>query len=429
MDALRVTSQFDIGPITSGMKEASSAVETETAVMNEAFRTTVTNSERAFKKVEYGATESREAIRGLGEELGVRVPRHISSFLAELDGVGPLMAAAFTPIAVIGLVGVLREIPDALEKGINQLQGWNAAAKKAFEESTAEAIAFERHTIKLNEEIAKIALIGKSGPQKYALELQIAGSTTQELIGLQQQYKEKIDSTTASTEFLEKHSGVLSALGHGQVAVAEALALKFTGATKQIEQSKIQTEQWSKALKEINAEIEQRQKVEMPTIRAEGGVAAVQRAKQKAKAEEEAAKRAQEAWHRTVIAELDDADRLAKEKTRIAAQNAKEVADLDKYLAEKIKGLDKEIERDKERALGQAVETQRKALEKEDNDARKWQREQEERLRGITASFNREVLQWANGAQTFGRTMPGGLEGCCGQCDRELPKNGRSLSA
>ena len=66
-------------------------------------------------------TEARHAIRGLGEEIGVRMPRFVGSWLASLGPVAGVMSAAFVPIAVIGLVEVLAKIPAALAKGIDWL--------------------------------------------------------------------------------------------------------------------------------------------------------------------------------------------------------------------------------------------------------------------------------------------------------------------
>ena len=74
--------------------------------------------------------EAREAIRGMGEELGVHMPRFVSSYLTSLGGIAPIMAMAFAPIAVIGLIEVLGRVPDAITKITDSLMGWDAAGKK-----------------------------------------------------------------------------------------------------------------------------------------------------------------------------------------------------------------------------------------------------------------------------------------------------------
>src|SRR5712664_1802593 len=155
-DTLRIASQFDIGPIQSGMKHASSAVEAETEVMNSAFRSVVTSSEQAFKKVEYGSIEARHAMHGLGEEIGVHVPRFVQSFVAELGGVGPVLAAAFTPIALVGLLDVAGEAIEKFKKW-NDLSGTTA---DKMEELTHSVIrqkdSLDLENIRLGNVLAKL---------------------------------------------------------------------------------------------------------------------------------------------------------------------------------------------------------------------------------------------------------------------------------
>lgn len=124
---------------------------------------------------------ARMAFRGLGEEIGVHMPRFVSSWLGSLGGVSTVMAAAFAPIAVIGLVEVLSKIPAALQKGIDWLHGWDAAAKKAFAESTKDALEFQERAIRLNERLRAIALVGVEGMQKYNLEAVINSKNLKEV--------------------------------------------------------------------------------------------------------------------------------------------------------------------------------------------------------------------------------------------------------
>jgi hypothetical protein len=113
------------------------------------------------------ARESREAIRGLGEEIGVHMPRFVSSWISSLGPVSGIMSSAFSTIAVIGLVEVLAKLPGTLQKGIDYLQGWDEAAKKAFEHSIQYASAYEQKQIELHERLRAIELIGKEGADKY----------------------------------------------------------------------------------------------------------------------------------------------------------------------------------------------------------------------------------------------------------------------
>src|ERR1017187_3326209 len=154
----------------------------------DAFRTSVAANMGAVR-AEFGATAAaakvaavqtggstrgaREAMRGLGEEMGVRMPRFVSGWLASLGPVAGIMSAAFAPIAVIGLVEILGKIPGALQKGIDWLHGWTEESKKAFAESVKTAIAAESSILEYNAKLRAIALIGKDGLEKFNLEMVI----------------------------------------------------------------------------------------------------------------------------------------------------------------------------------------------------------------------------------------------------------------
>jgi hypothetical protein len=80
------------------------------------------------------ATHATHAIRGIGEELGIHMPRFISSFLAHLEGVGPALASAFSVVAVIGIAEMITEqLPKAFDKLTEKITGWGESAKKDYD--------------------------------------------------------------------------------------------------------------------------------------------------------------------------------------------------------------------------------------------------------------------------------------------------------
>ena len=54
----------------------------------------------------------------LGEEFGIRLPRHVSNFVAELPGVGEAMSAAFSATAVLFIAQALVQASDKLSNFI-----------------------------------------------------------------------------------------------------------------------------------------------------------------------------------------------------------------------------------------------------------------------------------------------------------------------
>lgn len=326
-NVIRVGASFDVTPVTAGATLAADSIETATARMNTAFNRVGPAWEKATHEMAFSTTEAKHALHGLGEEIGVHIPRFVQGFVANLGGVGPALAMAFTPIAIVGLIGVLSEIPDAIDKGINKLQGWTEAAKKAFSEATADAIKFEHETIKLNEEVAKIGLIGKKGVEKYNLEMAIAVSTTDELKQLQAKYSEDLENSKRQMEMLEEQTKLSTLAGKALFTSGyEAfggMMLKIGGAGKTIEQDKIKVEELTKSMHALSTEIAHRESVEKPTIGAE-----------QIEAAKEAAKKYQ-----------DTLEQIYSTETKLTQEGAaKELASMERVRAERERN-DEEIAR------------------------------------------------------------------------------------
>jgi len=52
----------------------------------------------AFNKVGYSATEARHALMGVGEEIGVHIPRFVGTFISQMPGIGKALEAAFSSV-------------------------------------------------------------------------------------------------------------------------------------------------------------------------------------------------------------------------------------------------------------------------------------------------------------------------------------------
>lgn len=118
------------------------------------------------------ATEARHALHGLGEEVGVHMPRFIQSYISGLEGVAPVMAEAFSAIAILGIIQlVATELPEAFERLKGAITGWSKQAQKDYDDfikKNVEAEAAARHFA------VTMASIGKGAPMGAALKLQDA---------------------------------------------------------------------------------------------------------------------------------------------------------------------------------------------------------------------------------------------------------------
>jgi hypothetical protein len=80
--------------------------------------------------------EAREGVRLLGEEFGIKLPRALSSFVAELGPVGEAMEAAFPFLAIAALAGILIEHLHAMHEAGKKLTddqlNFGASVSSAF---------------------------------------------------------------------------------------------------------------------------------------------------------------------------------------------------------------------------------------------------------------------------------------------------------
>lgn len=193
MDAIRVTTSVDLSGLATGMPRAASIVEQNVGRMVSSFQKaqaaskaasqaiiydwsgsplkTITRdfadlgdaSENAGRRTRGEMTGARYAIRGLGEEIGVKMPRFVATWIASVGGVAPILSAAFAPIAVVGLLEVFGQIPEAIEKIRNKFAGWTDEAKKAYEESKRAAEEALKATLEHKRSMDALGTIGQ-GP-------------------------------------------------------------------------------------------------------------------------------------------------------------------------------------------------------------------------------------------------------------------------
>lgn len=85
-----------------------------------AFKPAAEAAEQASERMKTSMGEARGEVALLGEEFGIRLPRHIRSFVAELPGVGEAMSAAFSATAVLFLAQALVQAADKLSNFVGE---------------------------------------------------------------------------------------------------------------------------------------------------------------------------------------------------------------------------------------------------------------------------------------------------------------------
>lgn len=121
-DSTQLDSQFDqVGPKAQA-----------------AFEPAAEAAEEAGERMTHSMAEARGEVALLGEEFGIRLPRHVRSFVAELPGVGEALTAAFSATAVLFLVQALAEGAEKLSKWIADVFIFTDAMKESNAEIEAQ---------------------------------------------------------------------------------------------------------------------------------------------------------------------------------------------------------------------------------------------------------------------------------------------------
>src|SRR5271166_5169782 len=133
-------------------------LKAETASFKAAMREAAATTRQTAAEMRTSMYEARGAITLLGEEVGVRLPRHLRNFVATLPGVSTLMSAAFSSIAVAGLGMVVLETARKIYDFAESLKELSKAEKEHHDQAlknAKEELSLQTTLIKAQFELAK----------------------------------------------------------------------------------------------------------------------------------------------------------------------------------------------------------------------------------------------------------------------------------
>jgi lambda family phage tail tape measure protein len=203
---LQVGAVFDGSALQEGMEAAAETTKATTAQMSAAFQDMAVQTEASMG-------EAKASMALLGEEIGVTVPRHLRTFIAELPGVSTAMSAAFSGIAVIALADLVLRVGEKLQGFLGSLNQLSDAEKTYHDQIVKDAqeeLRFAEDKIKAEYAIAiakqsgndlaqqtlrvqmYTALVGAS--QKYVDQLK---AEQQSLINMAKEHQQTADETLA----------------------------------------------------------------------------------------------------------------------------------------------------------------------------------------------------------------------------------------
>jgi DNA-binding transcriptional regulator GbsR (MarR family) len=105
--------------------------------------------------------ESRAAAALLGEEVGVRLNRHLRGVLATSELLGPILKVAFYPAVLFGFYEVLSHVKDKIDETALSIGGFGKASQEAYKQIIADNLAMLAQFSTAAEGYRKIAELNK----------------------------------------------------------------------------------------------------------------------------------------------------------------------------------------------------------------------------------------------------------------------------
>ena len=110
--------------------------------------------------------EARGELMLTGEAIGVRLPRELRTFVAELPGVGKLLAGVFSATAVFYLIDALVQVPGKIAEIAKSLGGWTKEAREAYAEQEKLNAAYLKDLEELEKKTRHAPEAGLTGAAK-----------------------------------------------------------------------------------------------------------------------------------------------------------------------------------------------------------------------------------------------------------------------
>lgn len=86
--------------------------------------------EKQHKSTMATAKDSADILK---DTLGIQLPRELTKLIASSKLIGPALAASFNVIAIIGFIGVLKQVPELFDEMAAAVTGWDEKAKESYE--------------------------------------------------------------------------------------------------------------------------------------------------------------------------------------------------------------------------------------------------------------------------------------------------------
>lgn len=169
-----------------------------------------------MQQTKRSVTDARFAAMALGEEIGVTLPRAVTTLLARSQLIGPVLNAAFSAIAAVALIEVFGEVINKIDEVSESLGGMSEEQKRIAEEERRLNSQQIQTALRLAEEKLKLNEIGAEGSKLSAQEV----ANQKELVRL---YNERLAATRQTIAAERKELEDYNSLSSGYPLVPNVL--------------------------------------------------------------------------------------------------------------------------------------------------------------------------------------------------------------
>jgi flagellar biosynthesis GTPase FlhF len=406
---LQVEARADFAAIFGESEKAAASVENASARI----KTAMASTSSAPEALTYSMRESREAIRGTGELLGTGMPRYISSFLASIGPIGSTMAAAFSGVAIVGIAELLYKGSAAAwnfyENTVNlksELEALDSIERKLSDDTIAMSNALIQGNVRLTE----LSAGAIAGDRERVASLGMQITDLGKVIDVNgKQWKDLGDNAKRTLkEFLVPTQAKDLAATLKEVGFTIEHVQKILGGT---DEDTTEFRSWQEALRGLSdlyntvaLKVQKyNQEIAIANVEAQNAIRAEQEKTQRQA--EQAARAAQRIKHEEIIAELDDAEKAAKENTRVLEEEVRANREANKEMDHAAEEAAKATERAWEKAWEAIVKAQNKANEEQKKKLKEMQEQWNHMFAPINRAMDQIVDGMLRGTMTIGKAF------------------------
>ena len=185
------------------------------AVQQKEVAASATETAAAEESLSGSMHEAKGAAALLGEEVGVKLNRHLRGVLASSETLGPLLAAAFPIAAALGFTEVIIQAAEKMAEFISEQLIYTEDQKKAYEIEVEFNKEIIRHIDSMKKLNAEYERMGKSAVQVANIDVRDLNKALADASTNLEEVKKKLSAPLPEASFVQRARGAVGAMLSG----------------------------------------------------------------------------------------------------------------------------------------------------------------------------------------------------------------------